>query len=608
MRGVYQSVWGFSEQGVGEPGRTQRPRRWDRVSWWYSLIFPLALIFLVITLFVANSGDDPEFSGTVRDAYSGDPVDGAEVRANGTAVTTDGGGRFQFDVPVDGSITVSRDAYEATEVPAPGEDNSLDITIRPTTLTGKVTNSRNGDPVVGATVEVSGPSQSSSTTVTDSDGEYLLADVPPEATITVSFNGFSQVSEPVGDNVILDFEIRPDAIVGSVRNEDGEPVSNATIQLGNVLATSDENGEYRLNGVPDSGSIVVKKAGYREVVGEYPDDLRFDAVLERFHVRAIYVTAMTASDDQQWQAILELVDDSEINAVVLDVKDNDGMVRYESTVPRVAEVGADGAMYDLESRLRDLKDRNVYSIARQVVFEDPVLAEAEPELAVRDAESGDLWTTWDGQAWVNAMEEEVWAYNIEIAQEVAAAGFDEIQLDYIRFPTDGPLDSADFGGDFSRESRTEAISMFLTDMRNAISPTGTYLAADIFGIALWEEGDIGIGQELEKIAPLVDVINPMIYPSHFSPGQFGFDIPNDHPYDVVLWVLERGEERLGADSDKLRPWLQDFSYGPGIEYGATEVRAQIDAVNDFGASGWMLWSPSNEYSAAALSSDDLQEQ
>ncbi|MFW6074312.1 MAG: putative glycoside hydrolase [Chloroflexota bacterium] len=557
---------------------------------------------------LTGNENDPEFSGTVRDAYSGDPVDGVEVRANGTAVMTDDGGRFSFDAPVEGSITVSRDAYEATEVPAPPAEKQMDITIRPTTLTGKVTNSRNGDPVVGATVEVSGQSLSSSTTVTDSDGEYLLADVPPEATISVSFNGFSQVSEPVGNNVVLDFEIRPDSIIGHVRNEDGEPVPSATIQLGDVTTSSDEDGEYQLNGVPESGSIVVKKAGYREVVGEYPDDLRFDAELERFEIRAIYVSAMTASDDQEWDDILELVDNSEINAVVLDVKDNDGLVRYDSEVPMVSEVGADGVLYDVEERLDDLREREIYAIARQVVFEDPVLAEAEPEMAVRDTESGDLWTTWDGQAWVNATDSDVWQYNIDIALEVVELGFDEVQLDYIRFPTDGPLDTADFGTELDSERRTEAIATFLEEIREELAPSGVFLAVDLFGIALWEESDIGIGQDLEVIAPLVDVVNPMIYPSHFSPGQFGFDVPNDHPYDVVLWVLERGRDRLGGDADKLRPWLQDFSYGPGIEYGPDQVQAQIDAVDDFEAPGWMLWSPSNEYTEAALTAGDDPQQ
>ncbi|HYI13822.1 MAG TPA: putative glycoside hydrolase, partial [Thermomicrobiales bacterium] len=228
------------------------------------------------------------------------------------------------------------------------------------------------------------------------------------------------------------------------------------------------------------------------------------------------------------------------------------------------------------------------------------LAEARNDLAIHDVTTGGLWTTWNGLAWVNAHESEVWRYNIDLALEAAALGFDEIQLDYIRFPSDGLLENADYGPEYAERTRLDAITGFLTEMNAALKPTGSLLAVDIFGITLLEDDDAGIGQNFAAIAPLVDVICPMIYPSHFYPGEMGFDIPNNHPYDVILQSLQRGEILVPDARDKLRPWLQDFSYGEGIEYGATEVAAQIQAAEDFGAAGWMIWAPDNVYSEAAF--------
>ncbi|MEZ4523439.1 MAG: putative glycoside hydrolase [Thermomicrobiales bacterium] len=201
---------------------------------------------------------------------------------------------------------------------------------------------------------------------------------------------------------------------------------------------------------------------------------------------------------------------------------------------------------------------------------------------------------------MNTFEPEVWQYNIDIATEAAAVGFDEIQLDYLRFPTDGPVDVADYGTTVDPETRVAAITGFLTQMRSALSPTGVFMAADVSGVVLWDSSDNGIGQDLDAIESLVDVICPIIYPSHFSPGTFGYDFPNDHPFQVVEVNIERIQERFGDSAFKFRPWLQDFSSGMGIDYGAEEVRAQIDAAEQFGSAGWMLWNDANVYSTAAL--------
>jgi hypothetical protein len=301
--------------------------------------------------------------------------------------------------------------------------------------------------------------------------------------------------------------------------------------------------------------------------------------------------------------MLEIADTTAVNAIVLDLKDSTGHVFYDSQVPLVAQIGALSPMFDVNQRLQEMNERDIYTIARIVVFEDPLLAEARPDVAIKDALTGGPWMTWNGLAWVNAHNREVWQYNIALAEEAANLGFDEIQLDYIRFPSDGDLDLADYGAEYANETRLDAITGFLGQMRDALKPTGALLAVDIFGLTMWDDDDGGIGQNFRAIAPLVDIVCPMIYPSHFYPGDLGFDVPNNHPYEVILRSLQNGAQMVPEGADKLRPWLQDFSYGEGIEYGDTEVSEQIRAAEEFGANGWMLWSPGNVYHVGGIASE-----
>jgi len=577
-----------------------RPRRWTKVSWWYSLVLPVALLLLVASVLIDRLGSDPALTGVVTDAYTGEPVSGAQVSAGATAVETDGSGSFEFESPYSGPISVSREDYESTQVAVDLDDEQVAIRIRPTTLTGTVTNLRTGEPLEGARVTVTNPTRATAKTVTDESGMYLLFDIPSDATVTVEHAGLSPVTEAVGNNLVLDFDVRPDIITGRIVDGAGEPVDGAQVQLGSVSAVSETDGTYRLTDVPSEGQIFIKKVGFREATADYPDDMIVDATLEAFTVRAIYVPADVAGDQQRWQETLQLIESTEINAVVLDVKDESGIVHFDSSVPLAAEIGAAEPGYDLESCLEDLADRDIYAIARMVIFDDPLLASQRPDLAIKDLGSGEVWTTWDGSAWVNTLEEEVWQYNIDLATEVAAAGFDEIQLDYLRFPTDGPIEVADYGTALDPDVRAEAMTEFLTRMRAAVGTSQVFIAAIVTGVGVWDESDNGIGQDLDDIAPLVDVVSPMLYPAHFPPGTFGYDFPNDHPYQIVRVNLEHVQARFGASAFKFRPWLQDFSSGVGINYGSDEVRAQIDAAEQFGQSGWMLWNDGSDYSTAAL--------
>lgn len=579
----------------------QRRRRWERVSWWYSLILVVPILGILLTLaFQDGDGNLDRVDGVVLDAYTGQPLSGAEISALGVSSTSNGDGEFSLPDRDAVEISVSHENYEATQVAVVVSETPMAVQLRPNTLTGTVTNQRTGNAVAGATVTATGDGGAMVTSVTDSNGKFELANVPRNATVTVEYDGFTAASGPVGQNSTLDFAIVTDSLTGTVTDQNGQPLADALVQVGAAKTTTGEDGTYRLNGVPAEGDVLIKKSGYRAETASLPDDMKLDASLEAFIVKSIYATGLTVGNDEVWNDLLNIADTTEINAIVVDVKDSSGRIFYNTNVQLAHDIGAVEVHYNLEQRLQELRDRGIYSIARIVVFEDPILADQRRELAIKDVHTGGLWTTWDGLAWVNAHQRAVWDYNIQVAVEVASMGFDEIQLDYIRFPTDGILDDADYGTEYGNESAADAISGFLEQMQLALAPTGSYLAVDIFGFTLWEESDGGIGQQLERIEPFVDVINPMIYPSHFHPGAMGFDYPNDHPYEVILWSLQSGAERIGNKSHKFRPWLQDFSYGEGIEYGPAELRAQIEAAEDFGASGWLVWNAANVFSVEAF--------
>lgn len=588
---------------IPDRSRRRRQRPWDQVSWWYSLLLVVPLIGFVATILWSSSAEDDGLSGVVRDAFTGEPLSGAIVSTANATATTDGDGSFSVDDLTANSLMISREEYASTQVTvnAPGDD--LDVTLRPTTIRGVVRNEKTDDPMPGITVTLTGPDGQSRSVVTSDAGEYVLDNVPESGTVAVVFDGVTVGLRELGSDREFDFEIRPEVLTGRITDTNGDPVAGAEVSIGEARDETDVDGTFRIPAVPEEGTITVRKPGFVDLTAELPEDLVFDAQLDEFSIRALYATASTTASDERWAELVEIADDTVVNALVVDLKDSTGRVFYDSQVPMVDQIGAEAAMFDVEARLEEMQDKGIYSIARIVVFEDPLLAGQRPDLAIRDVTTGGLWTTWDGLEWVNPHERQVWEYNIAIATEAARLGFDEIQLDYVRFPSDGLLENADYGAEYADESHLDAITAFLGQMDTALEPTGTYLAVNIPGLTLWDDGDGGIGLNVAAIAPYVDVVSPMIYPSHFYPGDLGLDIPNNHPYAVVLRSLQNGAEKLPEAARKLRPWLQDFSYGEGIEYGDAEVAAQIQAAEEFGGSGWMIWSPDNVYHTGGIASE-----
>ena len=320
-------------------------------------------------------------------------------------------------------------------------------------------------------------------------------------------------------------------------------------------------------------------------------------------VRGLYVNAWGAGSNRRSQALIDLATRTEINTLVIDVKDASGYVSYPTRVATARDVGADQEIRirDLVGLVERLHHADIYPIARIVIVKDPLLVRGRPDLAVQDT-AGGVWVDGKGLIWANLHHKAVWEYHVELAKEVAAAGFPEIQWDYLRFP-DAPreeLDRAVFPGADGR-MRRDAVEAFLDYARAELAESGVEMTLDVFGATTSATTDIGIGQYWERFIGSVDVALPMVYPSHYWAGSFAIQDPNGHPYEIVRAALRAALERSDAveGAGTTRPWLQDFTLG-SPRYGAPEVRAQIQATYDAGIREWVLWNASSRYTEAAL--------
>jgi hypothetical protein len=296
---------------------------------------------------------------------------------------------------------------------------------------------------------------------------------------------------------------------------------------------------------------------------------------------------------------LRLLDETELNALVIDVKGDRGMTSFQSSARLIAEgAGKVTTIRDPRALIQTLHQKGIYVIARIVTFKDDPLATAKPEWAVKDRD-GNVWKDREGLAWTDPFREEVWDYNVAIAVEAAQYGFDEIQFDYVRFPDASGLT---FSKKNTEEARVEAISGLLTKARKALAPYNVFLSADIFGYVCWNLNDTAIGQRLEDVAEIVDYLSPMLYPSGFSFGIPRYRNPVAHPYEIVSLTLKRAKARTELPAVRFRPWLQafqDYAFDKRV-FDGTEIQLQTGAAEDFGANGWMLWNPRNVYEKEAL--------
>ncbi|HSL69400.1 MAG TPA: putative glycoside hydrolase [Longimicrobiales bacterium] len=323
------------------------------------------------------------------------------------------------------------------------------------------------------------------------------------------------------------------------------------------------------------------------------------------HVRALYLNAWAAGSPRKLAKLIDIANRTDINAFVIDVKEG-GEISYLSEVDLAGKIGAHREyIKNVRGVLSRLKENRIYPIARIVVFKDPVLAQAKPELAIQN-QDGSLWLDNKGKAWVDSYNKKVWDYNIALAREAVKLGFAEVQWDYVRFP-DAPrsyLARAVYPAAANR-TKPDAIREFMLYAREQLADLDVPVTADVFGLTVTTQGDMGIGQQWEKMVDAVDVILPMVYPSHFIRGNYGLSNPNAVPYRTIRRSMEDAITRSKAvpNAATIRPWLQAFTLGPP-RYTPAHVWAQIQAVYDSGLKEWVLWSPGSNYDPAALAAED----
>lgn len=318
-------------------------------------------------------------------------------------------------------------------------------------------------------------------------------------------------------------------------------------------------------------------------------------------VRALYMSNWVAGNVKLRSNLVKILDDTELNAVVIDIKDYTGRIGFLVKDEKLKEIGsAVNRVPDIKEFIGLLHDKGIYVIGRISTFQDSYLVHKKPDYAVKN-KAGEVWKDYKGVSWLDPGSPEVWEYITRIGDEAYSVGFDELNFDYIRFPSDG--DMTDIVYTYGNgKTRAQTMDEFFNYLDKYYHEKKITISADLFGMTTTNRDDLGIGQILESALRHFDFVSPMVYPSHYPKNFLGFNIPAEKPYEVVYYAMSKGVERAELASTspyKLRPWLQDFSIGR-TPYNADMVRAQMKATYDSGLNSWLLWNASNKYTVSAL--------
>jgi len=373
--------------------------------------------------------------------------------------------------------------------------------------------------------------------------------------------------------------------------ESGKAIAGAKIFNGSQTVLSGADGSFQTE--VRGETLHIKAYGYRALtVGSHISYSRF--ALRPLKVRALYVSFNAANPrSKTFKQILQKVENTGINALVLDVKNVKGEISYRTQVAEANRIGASRhrTIPDIHALLETLKSKHIYTIARIAVFKDTLQAKHFPSRAVKRSD-GNIWWDKHHTAWIDPHSKEGREYTLAIAEDAAKAGFDEINFDYIRFPAHRGLRyrKAD-----TQTHRIAAIESFLQSAQERLSPYSAYISVDIFGYVAWNRNDTHIGQTIPSLAKHSDYICPMLYPSGFHKGTLGYADPATHPYSIVKASIRKAQRDI--DARRIRPWLQSFrDYAfSHVNYTEHHIAKQIEAANEMGTNGWMLWNPSSRY-------------
>lgn len=539
----------------------------------------IALAAWALTWWFGMRGDDGS-SGAgrvvvfeVTNAVNGQPLAGAQISFPGGSAITGADGTVSIQLPNESvDLSVSAPGFEPVYGTAGTSlDKHQKIVLQPR----DPASSSNEQPVVAETI-----------------GPELAVATPPATG--------APASTPVQPTAIMATGAAS-GISGVIVDGDGQPIWDATVLSGSAFARTAEDGTFQLAAVPAGSQVTVWASGYADQT--LPAASAMNVTMQRHDIEAVYLTGAHLTDEIAIQRIIDLAQTTEVDAVVIDIKEGD--VYYDTGVQFFQDANAVTPAYDPAALVQRFKDAGLYTIARIVVFNDPVVAENRPDLAIKTTD-GQIWRGYNGNAWVNPYKQELWQPNIDLGIEAANMGFDEVQFDYVRFPSDGDLSNAEFGKEhtYSEEERVGTIVRFLSMARDQLTAHHVKTGADVFAIIALSPNDQGIGQRFADFTRVVDYISPMAYPSHFTAGPLGMSVePNSAPYETLQITMASAAAKVPGMVLKIRPWLQDFTMGDP-PYGPEQVGDEIRATMEGGASGWMLWNPNSEFTVGALAPKD----
>lgn len=398
----------------------------------------------------------------------------------------------------------------------------------------------------------------------------------------------------------LSATVQAQQISGSISDADtGRLLPGVEVCTPSQQVFSDADGNFSLTS--DAAQLIIRLPGYHPLQVQAAPLLQ--VTLQPFVPKALYLSFWSADLPSKRRQILELIDNADLNALVIDIKSSRGHIAYRSNIPLAHQIGAQRVrpLKDLPEFLAQLKRRGIYTIARIVVFKDDLLAKQRPEVAALTQE-GEVWQDRERLSWTDPFSQRVRDYNLAVAEEAAQLGFDEVQFDYIRFPAKSDLVFSEAATD---DSRVDAINTFLSQAKARLAPYPVFTSANIFGYICWKHRDGKIGQRLVELGERVDYLSPMLYPSGFPHGVPGYGNPVEHPYQVISKSLLKAQKLGKLSPVRFRPWLQafrDYAFDRR-NFKAEEVAAQINASDAVGSNGWMLWNASSRFELADLRFD-----
>ena len=601
--------WSYSSQSGRSSAAAYRRRRFRLPR--FPKLSPLPFAVLLVGGAVWYHFAFPGFSlrGSVVDDLSGEPVAGARVwSARSSAVVSSDGSFVLERVKPPDAIGFDAPGYHAGSLRVVNPLESVGHRLEPIGAEVDAVDADTGQPVAAVV-------DTSTSAVALDQSRTRIAPIRDGQKIDVKAEGYVPVETLYSGQDVLRVSMRP-RLDGRVVDEvTGKGVGDARVSAGDLVMYTSADGGFQLQQRPSQGALQVLAPGYRRGLLDLSQP-GLDVQLRPNPVRATYMTYFAIGGNDYRQDLFGLLDTTEINAVVIDVKGDYGLLSYRSRQPLAEQIGANSSptIDDLDGLLAALHRRGAYVIGRIVVFKDNMLArngsKAGLDVGVKDRRTGELWVDGENLAWVDPFQTAAWDYNTALAREAIERGFDEVQFDYIRFATDPSPDSSvddiQYSRPFTAENRVAALKGFLAQAHAAVNNAGGFLSMDTFGYTTWWDDDGGIGQDLITLADNIDYYSPMVYPSTFNaglPGSIPYPEVVGRPYDVVFQSLKHAEEKLFGKRAVIRPWLQyfdDYPWATQTRYDAPQIEAQKRAVADSHLGGWMLWNAGSLFKRGGL--------